>query len=162
MKDLFEKNGFKIIKQAINTELSTFIHDYFLLKRQVAKTFFETKYISPYTEEYGVLGDIQCPNSYSHYADTAMEILLVWLKPLMEKVRASIQKVGKAFKPSITDSYPSPPISFIITPIWVVTSMLYVQPCCVFFCLMTDSISSASMPMRCLFAGSSFNRTFQT
>ena len=28
-----EKNGFKIIKQAINTELSTFIHDYFLLKR---------------------------------------------------------------------------------------------------------------------------------
>ena len=85
MKDLFEKNGFKIIKQAINTELSTFIHDYFLLKRQVAKTFFETRYISPYTEEYGVLGDIQCPNSYSHYADTAMEILLVWLKPLMEK-----------------------------------------------------------------------------
>jgi hypothetical protein len=51
MKDLFEKNGFKIIKQAINKELSTFIHDYFLLKRQVAKTFFETRYISPYTEE---------------------------------------------------------------------------------------------------------------
>ena len=85
MKDSFKEKGYKVIKQVVNIELCTFIHDYFLLKRQVAKTFFETRYISPYTEEYGVFGDGQCPNSYAHYSDVAMEILLVWLKPLMEK-----------------------------------------------------------------------------
>jgi len=85
MNNSFEKNGYKIIRQAVDIQLATFVHDYFLIKRQVAQTFFKEKYISPFTTEYGVLGDSQCPNSYSHYADIAMETLLIWLKPLMEK-----------------------------------------------------------------------------
>jgi len=90
MNNSFEKNGYKIIKQAVDIQLATFVHDYFLIKRQVAQTFFKEKYISPFTTEYGVLGDSQCPNSYSHYADVAMETLLIWLKPLMEKQTKSL------------------------------------------------------------------------
>ena len=85
MNNSFEKNGYKIIKQAVDIQLATFVHDYFLIKRQVAQTFFKEKYISPFTTEYGTLGDSQCPNSYSHYADIAMETLLKWVKPAMEK-----------------------------------------------------------------------------
>lgn len=85
MNNKFEKEKYKILRGVVNPELATFIHDYFLLKRQVAQTFFKNKYISPFTEEHGTLGDSQCPNSYSYYADVAMETLLIWLKPLMEK-----------------------------------------------------------------------------
>jgi len=85
MKNTFEKNGYQIIRKAIDPQLATFVHDYFLVKKQVADTFFKTRFISPFTIEHGTMGDGQCPDSYSHYADIAMEILLIWLKPLMEK-----------------------------------------------------------------------------
>ena len=76
---------YKIIKQAISQELAEFVYSYFLNKRAVARHFFATRYISPYTEYWGVWNDEQIPETYSHYADIAMETLLVKLKPLMEK-----------------------------------------------------------------------------
>ena len=76
---------YKIIKQAISEELAEFVYDYFLNKRTVARHLFDTRYISPYTEYWGVWNDEQIPETYSHYADVAMETLLVKLKPLMEK-----------------------------------------------------------------------------
>ena len=76
---------YKIIKQAISEELAEFVYDYFLNKRTVARHLFDTRYISPYTEYWGVWNDEQIPETYSHYADIAMETLLVKLKPLMEK-----------------------------------------------------------------------------
>ena len=72
----FKKNKYTVLKKAISTELSKFISDYFLLKRKVAQTFFDSKYISPFTTEWGVWNDEQVPNTYSHYGDTAMETLL--------------------------------------------------------------------------------------
>ena len=54
-------------------------------KRAVAKHLFETRYISPFTEYWGIWNDEQIPDTYSHYADIAMETLLENLKPLMEK-----------------------------------------------------------------------------
>ena len=74
-----KKNGYQIIRKAIDPQLATFVHDYFLVKKQVADTFFKTRFISPFTIEHGTMGDGQCPDSYSHYADIAMEILLIWL-----------------------------------------------------------------------------------
>ena len=74
-----------IIKQAISEELAEFVYEYFLNKRTVARHLFDTRYISPYTEYWGVWNDEQIPETYSHYADVAMETLLVKLKPLMEK-----------------------------------------------------------------------------
>jgi len=76
---------YKIIKQAISEELAEFVYEYFLNKRTVARHLFDTRYISPYTEYWGVWNDEQIPETYSHYADVAMETLLVKLKPLMEK-----------------------------------------------------------------------------
>jgi len=55
------------------------------MKKQVAKTLFDTKSISPFTNYFGVWTDTQIPNTYAHYADIAMETLLLKLQPLMEK-----------------------------------------------------------------------------
>ena len=76
---------YKIIKQAISKELAEFVYSYFLTKRKVARRFFDDRYISPFTTEFGVWNDEQIPETYSQYADIAMETLLVKLKPLMEK-----------------------------------------------------------------------------
>ena len=81
----FQKNKFCVIKQAITKELAEFVYNYFLMKRQVARTMFDTRYISPFTTEFGVWNDEQVPNTYSHYADIAMETLLVKTLPVMEK-----------------------------------------------------------------------------
>lgn len=86
MKNRFEKNKYIVVKNVISEELSDFAYKYFLLKRQVAETFFSSKYISPFEEMYGVWNDPQVPNTYSNYADMVMEVLLVKLLPLMEKV----------------------------------------------------------------------------
>ena len=76
---------YKIIKQAISKELAEFVYSYFLNKRKVARRFFDDRYISPFATEFGVWSDEQVPETYSHYADIAMETLLEKLKPLMEK-----------------------------------------------------------------------------
>jgi hypothetical protein len=82
---IFKKNKFKIIKKAISKDLALFVYNYFLMKRQVAKTLFDTRYISPFEDMFGVWSDSQVPNTYSHYGDIVMETLLLKLQPLMEK-----------------------------------------------------------------------------
>ena len=85
MKAKFKKNNFLVIREAIDPKVANFVYNYFLMKRQVARTFFDTRYISPFTTEWGVWNDEQVPNTYSHYADTAMETLLLACQPKMEK-----------------------------------------------------------------------------
>tara|TARA_R100000808_G_scaffold24772_1_gene58201 strand:+ start:3339 stop:4010 length:672 start_codon:yes stop_codon:yes gene_type:complete len=82
---MFKDKKYSVIKNAISKELADFIYNYFLLKRRVASTFFQKNYISPYCEEWGHWTDKQVPNTYSNYADIAMETLLQQLKPKMEK-----------------------------------------------------------------------------
>jgi hypothetical protein len=81
----FNKNGFIVIKQAINKELANFIYNYFLLKREVAKAMFDKGYINPFSDYFGTWSDEQVPNTYSHYSDIVMETLLEKVKPIMEK-----------------------------------------------------------------------------
>jgi len=81
----FKKNKYIIIKKAISEELAEFCYDYFIIKRQVAKTMFDNRYISPFATEFGVWNDKQVPNTYSHYSDIVMETLLIKLLPIMEK-----------------------------------------------------------------------------
>jgi hypothetical protein len=81
----FQKNKYCVIKEAIPKQLAEFVYNYFMMKRQVARTFFDTRYISPFTTEFGVWNDEQVPNTYSHYADIAMETLLLRCLPIMEK-----------------------------------------------------------------------------
>ena len=85
-KSKFEKNHFLVIKEAIDPKVANFVYNYFLMKKQVARTLFDTRFISPFTTEWGVWNDEQVPNTYSHYADTAMETLLLNVQPKMEKL----------------------------------------------------------------------------
>ena len=81
----FKKERFTVIEKAIDPSIANFVYNYFLMKRQVARTLYDTKYISPFTTEFGVWNDDQVPNTYSHYSDIAMETLLLLVQPIMEK-----------------------------------------------------------------------------
>ena len=85
-KAKFEKNHFLVIKEAIDPKVANFVYNYFLMKRQVARTFYDTRYISPFTTEWGIWSDEQVPNTYSHFAEIAMETLLLNVQPKMEKL----------------------------------------------------------------------------
>ena len=81
----FKRNKYKIVREAISKELSSFVYSYFLKKRQVGHFLLQQKYVSPFTEYWGMWTDPQAPNTYAIYADTAMETLLEALKVKMEK-----------------------------------------------------------------------------
>ena len=81
----FKKNKYTVLKKVISSELADFVYKYFLNKRSVAKVLFESRFISPFTEYWGIWHDEQVPNTYSHYSDIAMETLLQEVKPIMEK-----------------------------------------------------------------------------
>ena len=81
----FKKNKYTVLKGVISKELADFCFDYFLNKRKVDRFLFDKKYISPFTEYWGVWNDHQVPNTYSHYADTVMETLLQKVQPVREK-----------------------------------------------------------------------------
>ena len=81
----FKKNKYQVIKGAISTELADFCYQYFCNKRAVARKLFDDRYISPFTDYYGVWNDQQIPETYSHYSDIVMETLLQKVKPIMEK-----------------------------------------------------------------------------
>ena len=81
----FKKNKYQVIKGAVSKELADFCYQYFLNKRTVAEHLFKEKYISQFTEYFGVWNDQQVPETYSHYADIVMETLLQKVKPIMEK-----------------------------------------------------------------------------
>jgi hypothetical protein len=85
MSNNFKKDRFIVIKKAIDPKIANFVYNYFLMKRQVARTMFDARYISPFTNEFGVWNDDQVPNTYSHYSDIAMETLLLAVQPIMEK-----------------------------------------------------------------------------
>ncbi len=81
----FKKNKYIVIKEAVPKEIAEFVYNYFLLKRTVARRLFDERYISQFTHEWGTWNDQQVPNTYSHYADLAMETLLMRTLPIMEK-----------------------------------------------------------------------------
>ena len=81
----FKKNKYSVLKNAINKEMADFCFAYFLNKRKVARFLFDHKFISPFTEYFGIWNDKQVPNTYSHYGDIGMETLLQRVEPVMEK-----------------------------------------------------------------------------
>lgn len=81
----FKRKKYQVIKKIISKDLAIFLHNYLLLKRRVAKKLFDTRFISPFTMEWGRWDDDQVPNTYCCYADLAMETLLVKVQPYMEK-----------------------------------------------------------------------------
>tara|TARA_R110000851_G_scaffold46581_1_gene113290 strand:+ start:874 stop:1497 length:624 start_codon:yes stop_codon:yes gene_type:complete len=81
----FKKNKYLVLKNVISEQLADFIYKYFKNKKDVARYLFDEKFISPFTEYFGVWNDEQAPNTYSHYSDIAMETLLKEVKPIIQK-----------------------------------------------------------------------------
>jgi hypothetical protein len=82
----FKKNKYAVIKQAISKDLAAFIANYFYMQKQVYDTCRKAKYISPFEIMLGDYNDTQIPNTYSQYANIAMETLMLKCQPDMEKV----------------------------------------------------------------------------
>ena len=83
----FKKDNFCVIEKAISTDLATFLYNYFSMQKQVYDTCIKERYISPFENIIGYYEgqDAQIPNTYSQYANTAFETLLLKLQPVMEK-----------------------------------------------------------------------------
>ena len=88
MKDysniIFKKNKYQIIKKIISVELTNFIFNYFVLKKNAVKFMYENNIVHE-TVALGTWKDEQVPNVYSHYADFAMETLLLKIMPILQK-----------------------------------------------------------------------------
>jgi hypothetical protein len=82
----FKKTNFEIIKKAIDPSLADFLFNYLKLRKNVCDYLQETRYISPYDKAWGYYFDHQVPNTYSIYADPAMETLLPIIKNTIEKI----------------------------------------------------------------------------
>jgi hypothetical protein len=86
----FKKNKYTVIRQAISKDLATFIANYFCMQKQVYDTCKVARYFSPFES---IIGEYeasekeggQIPNTYSQYANIAMETLLLKCQPDMEK-----------------------------------------------------------------------------
>ena len=81
----FKKNKYKVVKQIIPKQMTEFIFHYFQNKRRVARILFDARYISPFTNYWGIWEDEQIPKTYSHYADGVFETLLEGLHERIEK-----------------------------------------------------------------------------
>ncbi len=81
----FKDKKYIVIKNAVSKEIANFTYAYLLLKRDVARTLFDRKWISPFEEMHGWWNETQVPNTFSIYGDVAMETLLLKLWPLIEK-----------------------------------------------------------------------------
>jgi hypothetical protein len=83
----FKKNKYTVIRKAISKDLAIFLANYFSMQKQVYDTCREAKYFSPFEDIIGFYEaeDGQIPNTYSQYANTAMETLLLKCQPDMEK-----------------------------------------------------------------------------
>ena len=81
----FKRKKYLVIKKVITRDMANFIYGYFIMKQRVVKKFLDDRYISPFEEAWGIWTDEQVTNTYSHYADLAMEALLEKVKPRMEK-----------------------------------------------------------------------------
>jgi hypothetical protein len=80
----FSEKKYQVIKNAISKELAGFIFDYFKLKKEAVKYLYDNKMMYE-TSLLGTWKDDQVLNVYSHYADFAMETLLLKVMPIMKK-----------------------------------------------------------------------------
>lgn len=82
---IFEEEGYTVIKNAIDKKFADFLGRYILLKRQVAKTYFDKKWIPESYTEWGIFGDGQVKDVYCCYGDQAMDTLLLDLQSKVEE-----------------------------------------------------------------------------
>ena len=84
---MFKKNKYTVVRQAISKDLAAFVANYFSMQKQVYDTCQKSRYFSPFENIIGHYenDNEQIPNTYSQYANMAMETLLLKCQPAMEK-----------------------------------------------------------------------------
>ena len=85
---MFKKKNYTVIRKAVSEDLAIFIANYFRMQKQVYDTCKKARYFSPFENILGYYEDPisgQIPNTYSQYANMAMETLLLKCQPGMEK-----------------------------------------------------------------------------
>jgi len=80
----FQTKKYQVIKNAVSYDLANFILNYFLLKRDAVGYMYQHN-IHAQSPILGTWTDQQIPNTYSCYADFAMETLMVKMLPVMKK-----------------------------------------------------------------------------
>ena len=80
------KKRYEVLKSVVKLDMCNFLTEYFLLKRQVKIMYDRAKFISPYNNEYGVMGDRQCPGAWATYGDIASDLVMKNMKSIMEKI----------------------------------------------------------------------------
>ena len=80
----FHLTKYQVIKNAVSYELANFVFNYFLLKRDAVRFMYDNNIVAE-NSLFGTWKDQQVPNVYSHYADFAMETLLMKVMPVMVK-----------------------------------------------------------------------------
>ena len=81
----FHSDKYAIARGVISPELAKFLSNYLLLKRKVCQTFRDTGFTTKDNRSFGHFEDQQVPNTYSHYADIAMDTMLTWVQPKVEE-----------------------------------------------------------------------------
>jgi len=81
----FEKNNYKVVKNAISKEIASFCYSYILNKHRVTQYLFQNNLISQHDTTFGEYNESMIPNTYCCYSDIAMETLLERVLPLMLK-----------------------------------------------------------------------------
>jgi len=80
----FQQQKYQVVKNAISYELANFVYNYFMLKRDAVAFLYKNNI----TYDSGLLGtwtDKQVPNTFSCYADHAMETLMMKVLPKMQQ-----------------------------------------------------------------------------
>ena len=80
----FQQQKYQVVKNAISYELANFVYNYFMLKRDAVAFLYKNNI----TYDNGMLGtwtDKQVPNTFSCYADHAMETLMMKVLPIMQQ-----------------------------------------------------------------------------
>lgn len=81
----FKKDKYKIIKKAVSPELSEFLSNYLLCKKEVYMTMSRDRFIPFDSNEMGTMDDGQVSGAFSIYGDPAFDVLLQKLLPLTAK-----------------------------------------------------------------------------
>jgi len=87
MKDgiTFKDKHYCIVKNTLSKELANFLTEYYANKAEIYNTWRKYNYVNRYNQHAGTLNDPQAIGCYSQYGDIPTEMILVKLKPLIEK-----------------------------------------------------------------------------
>tara|TARA_R100001244_G_scaffold57795_2_gene48911 strand:- start:341 stop:982 length:642 start_codon:yes stop_codon:yes gene_type:complete len=82
----FNKNKYTIIRSVLNEQTATLVKNIFYLKKKILRTHLDKRYIPPFSNDWGTLGDDQSnPETFCLYGDPVSDSLFPILKPLLEK-----------------------------------------------------------------------------